>query len=153
MFRTGIFGIKLKFKPWMLTVRSEGGNVLVTPRLVMLVMLVFLCNSMEFWHFTPSVENLFEDQKNIWWPRGELFGTLQVVQRVASGRYINKYPQINSVIHDDWKKFELRARIQAVSLERYTFSNEFLTFSNFASKNSMEFHVFLKFGGDFDAQS
>ena len=52
-------------------------------------------------------------------------------------------------------KFELRtrARIQAVSWERYTFSNEILTFLNCASKNSKEFHVFLKFGGNFDVQS
>ena len=53
------------------------------------------------------------------------------------------------------KKFELhtRAKIQAVSWERCPFSNEILTFWNCASKNSKEFHVFLKFGGNFDVQS
>ena len=52
-------------------------------------------------------------------------------------------------------KFELhiQARIQAVSWERCTFSDEILTFLNCASKNSKEFHVFLKFGGNFDVQS
>ena len=50
-------------------------------------------------------------------------------------------------------KFELhtRARIQAVSWERCTFSNEILTFCNCASKNAKEFNVFFKFGGNFDA--
>ena len=42
------------------------------------------------------------------------------------------------------------ARIQAVSWKRCTFSNEILTF--FATKNSNEFHVFLKFGQNFHAQ-
>ena len=52
-------------------------------------------------------------------------------------------------------KFELhtRARIQAVHWERSTFSNEILTFLNCASKNSKEFDVFLKFGGNFVVQS
>ena len=51
-------------------------------------------------------------------------------------------------------KFELhaRARIQAESWERCTFSNEILTFLNCASENSEDFHVFLKFGGNFDVQ-
>ena len=52
------------------------------------------------------------------------------------------------------KKFELhtRARIQAVIWERCTFSNEILTFWNCAFKNSKEFHVFFRFGRNFDAQ-
>ena len=50
-------------------------------------------------------------------------------------------------------KFELhtRARIQAVSWEQCTFSNEILTFLNCASRYSKQFHVVLKFGGNFDA--
>ena len=53
------------------------------------------------------------------------------------------------------KKFEFhtRARIPAVIWEMCTFSNEILTFLNCASKNFKEFHVFLKFGGNFDVQS
>ena len=53
------------------------------------------------------------------------------------------------------KKFELhaRARIQAVSRARGIFFNEILTFLNSASKDSKKFHVFLKFGGNFDVQS
>ena len=52
------------------------------------------------------------------------------------------------------KKFELhtQARIQAVSWERCTFSNEILSFWNCACKNSKEFHVFFKFCMNFDAQ-
>ena len=53
------------------------------------------------------------------------------------------------------EKFELHtwARIQAVSWESCTFSNEILTFIDCAYENSKEFHVFLKFGGNFNVQS
>ena len=49
-------------------------------------------------------------------------------------------------------ELHIQARIQAVSWERCTFSNEILTFWNCASKNSKEFHVFFKFGINFGAQ-
>ena len=45
------------------------------------------------------------------------------------------------------------AKIQAVSWERCPFFNEILTFLNCASKNSKEFHVFLKFSGNYDVES
>ena len=52
------------------------------------------------------------------------------------------------------KKIELhtRARIQAASWERCTFSNDILTFWNCASKYSKELNVFFKFGRYFDYQ-
>ena len=52
------------------------------------------------------------------------------------------------------KKFELYAwaRIQAVSLLRWIFSIEILTFGYFASKNSKEFHVFFKFQEYFETK-
>ena len=52
------------------------------------------------------------------------------------------------------KKFDLhtRAKIQALSWERCTFSNGILPLWNCAFKNPEEFHVVFKFGGNYDAQ-
>ena len=52
------------------------------------------------------------------------------------------------------KKFQLhaQARIQAVILKRCIFSNEILTFQNYAFKNYKEAPVYFKYSRNFDAK-